>query len=776
MSATGASPTYFDFEAFQEINVGTGGSDLQVQSGGIGINMVTKRGTNTFHGSGRYLLADEDWSTSNIPDELAGDSRLQGGEFADHIEKIQDWGFDLGGPIVKDKLWFYGTFGRQDIELERLTQTPDDTILDSYNAKLNWQAASQTMVSAFYFVGKKKKSGRSVGYPGETDDFLWNQDNAYVDGGIPGGLWKVQADHTFSPNFFMSAKAAYYDTGFGLFPRGGVEQNFTVDYVAGESLGSYYTYQAIRPQKSVNLDGSYFFSGMGGNNELKFGFGYRDLKTNSLSVYSGDKLAGWVNGEDPADNFAWIARDGITEYGGKYVSAYLGDVFTKDRLSVNVGVRWDLQTAKNLPSEVGANPAFGNRLPALSFAGNDDNVIEWNDISPRVGLSYALDQQRKTVLRASFARYADQLSFGDVAGATGENPVGSSILAFGWVDRNGDRLPQAGELDLSDFRYSTNVDPANPAAVGTTTNKVDRNLKAKHDTEFIVGLDREVAPNFAVGAAFTYRRGTDWQWRPRLAGPCSGEPTRDTCPIIAASQYTALAPVTSGGFTVQRFAPPAALVTAGAGGRIRTNRDGYYTNFKGLEFTATKRLANKWMGRLAMSFNDWTEHWEDGVTPTGFLGNPTRIETDPLVQGGQVALLSGGSGKASFYSSVKWQVYANALFQLPWNFDISTAVFGRQGGSFPTSVRAAAGSDGTLAILATPEVDSNRYDGLWNFDLRLAKNIKIQRAALTVSAEVFNVTNNDLVLSRFRYTGTTLGRVEEIIAPRTIRLGARFSF
>jgi hypothetical protein len=182
------------------------------------------------------------------------------------------------------------------------------------------------------------------------------------------------------------------------------------------------------------------------------------------------------------------------------------------------------------------------------------------------------------------------------------------------------------------------------------------------------------------------------------------------------------------------------------------------------------------MGRLAMSFNDWTENWEDGVTPTTFLGNPTRTETDPLVPGGQVALLSGGSGKASFYSSVKWQVYANALFQLPWNFDISTAVFGRQGGSFPTSVRAAAGSDGTLSILATPEVDTNRYDNLWNFDLRLAKNIKIQRSALTLSAEVFNVTNNDLVLSRFRYTGATLGRVEEIIAPRTIRLGARFSF
>jgi hypothetical protein len=76
------------------------------------------------------------------------------------------------------------------------------------------------MASAFYFVGKKQKFGRGVGFAvNETDDFLWNQDNAYVDGGMPGGLWKAQIDHTFSSNFFMSAKAAYYDTGFGLFAR-----------------------------------------------------------------------------------------------------------------------------------------------------------------------------------------------------------------------------------------------------------------------------------------------------------------------------------------------------------------------------------------------------------------------------------------------------------------------------------------------------------------------------------------------------------------------------
>ena len=222
MSATGASPTYFDFGAFQEITVTTGGTDLSMATGGVGINLTTRRGTNAFHGSARYMVADEAMSFGNIndqdqspfvPNQLAIDPRLRNadGTFrdqADHINQIKDYGFDLGGPIIKDKLWFYGSYGKQDIQLFRLVNTPDKTLLPSYNGKLNWQATSNTMVSAFYFLGSKQKFGRSPGSGfQEEDGFLWNQDNAYTDGGLPGGLWKLQVDHTFSPNLFFSRRA-----------------------------------------------------------------------------------------------------------------------------------------------------------------------------------------------------------------------------------------------------------------------------------------------------------------------------------------------------------------------------------------------------------------------------------------------------------------------------------------------------------------------------------------------------------------------------------------
>ncbi len=796
MSATGSSPTYFDFGAFQEISVTTGGSDLTMQTGGQGINLVTKRGTNKFRGGARYIMAHHKLSSNNVPDEMADDPRLKGSGQADHIEQISEYGFDLGGPIVKDRLWFYGTFGKQDIRLRRLNQTPDKTLLPSYNVKLNWQATSDTMVSAFYFLGSKQKFGRQPGYRvPESADTLWNQDNAFTDGGLPGGLWKLQVDHTFGPSFFMSAKAAYYDAGFGFTPTGGTDKNLTLDYVRGEAIGSSYTYLAIRPQKSANLDGNYFFAGLGGNNELKFGFGYRDVTTNSVTSYSGNQIAGELNSAtDPSRNVAYVFRDGITNYGGKYTSAYLGDVLTLKRFTLNAGARWDLQTARNLPSEAPANESFPNLLPALQYQGDSKDLIRWNDISPRLGLSYAVDANRKTVLRASFARYASQLSYGNI---TRENPVAISFLAYQWTDRNGDRFPQPDELDTSHLRASANVDPSNPAAVGTTVGRIDRDLKAKHDNELVLGIDHELAANFAVGAAYTWRKGTDWDYTPRLGGDCTdpSNPTAATCRIIQGGEYLPNATDSANGFGGTALAPDPVLVAAGHGGRIRTNRPGYHTIFNGFELTATKRLKDRWMGRLAFSLNDWTEHWADGAVPTSAnvnntAGNPTRMETDPLEDGGPFSVLSGGSGKASFYTSVKWQVYANALVQLPGSFDLSGAVFGRQGGPYPIAIRLDGGDDSTLPVLATPAVDTKRYDNLWDVDLRLARTLKLKGAGLTLAAEVFNLLNNGVVLSRSRYVDSSaftstvagaradqgLGRIEEVLSPRIARITASFSF
>jgi len=166
-----------------------------------------------------------------------------------------------------------------------------------------------------------------------------------------------------------------------------------------------------------------------------------------------------------------------------------------------------------------------------------------------------------------------------------------------------------------------------------------------------------------------------------------------------------------------------------------------------------------------------------GNPGTAGSGNPSRQDIAGLEDGGQVSVLGGGSGKAAFYSSFKWQIFASAGVELPASLDLSASFFGRQGGLLPVILRVGAGADGTLNALATGAVDRERYATLTNLDLRLARNSKIGRLTLTPSIELFNVFNTDITLGVFRQaTSANFRRIDDLVSPRILRIGARLSF
>src|SRR5207302_4745046 len=103
MAATGASPYYYDFDAFEEMTINTGGVDVTQQTGGVGINLVTKSGTDHFKGSGRYYDTNHRAEANNIIDA----QRKQGASSGNPIQDIQDYGFEVGGPLKKGKVWLW---------------------------------------------------------------------------------------------------------------------------------------------------------------------------------------------------------------------------------------------------------------------------------------------------------------------------------------------------------------------------------------------------------------------------------------------------------------------------------------------------------------------------------------------------------------------------------------------------------------------------------------------------------------------------------------------
>ena len=778
----GCSSSYYDFDAFDQVKVDTGGNDLSMMTGGVGLNFITKRGTNTFHATARTYLSSHKLQANNVPDSLKTDARINvpknPDKAADRIDRILDWGLDISGPLMKDKLWFWGAFGRNDIEVIRISQTKDRTLLNNYNAKLNWQASKSDMVSASYFYGKKEKFGRSPGYAGnEPDSILFDQGSYSPDfGPFPGinGLFKIEDNHVFGSNFFMNAKYAYYGWGYGFDPRGGIDKSGGVDNTTDTAYGSSLRYRSLRPWHVVDVSGSYFKAGMGGNHELRFGFGYRANPVHSSTRFAGNGSVAKKNGDGPEDSQVVLYRDRVAFFKGTNTDVYVSDTFTKGHLTINAGVRYDIQKASNQASTAPAQRLIPDLFPAVTVDPSKLQGIEWKDFSPRLALTYALDESRKTVVRGSYARYAGQLNSFET---TSNNAAGTyyPYVAYNWVDKNGDHLATRDEILFNQgIQYSNGVDESNLGS-NESPNKIDPNYHANKDNEVIVGLDRELAKNFAVGAAYTWRRSSDApSWNPRIG--------------LTRADYTAGAPVSvttpQGVFRGQAYAPNPAKVT---GGSFLTNRPDYHTSYGGVELSATKRLANRWMMRAAFAFMNWTEHF-DGPNA---VQNPTRTQNTnggtlagPFVDGGQVIIKSYGAKTDTFFNS-KWQFTASALYQLPHGFDLAASVQGRQGYPFVVIMRLPAGADGRPRVLATSEVDTIRFDNLWDVDLRLAKKVSLgSKAALRLSADVFNILNSGIVLQRARQVNATstgginssFNRVNELLSPRVARIGVRLEF
>ena len=143
MSATGGSPTYFDFDAFQEIQIATSGQSLKQQTGGAGLNFVVKSGTNQYRGTARGYFTGDGLEASNVPDELAAIGVTP--ETANHNDQISDYGFDLGGPILREPRLGVGLVdeaGHPPHSIGRRNLV-DRTILKTYNMKGTWQAAAE---------------------------------------------------------------------------------------------------------------------------------------------------------------------------------------------------------------------------------------------------------------------------------------------------------------------------------------------------------------------------------------------------------------------------------------------------------------------------------------------------------------------------------------------------------------------------------------------------------------------------------------------------------
>src|SRR3989441_2848539 len=763
MAATGATPTYWDFDMFQEMNVTTGGSDMTSPTGGVHLSFVLKSGQNTPHGSTRLYYENQSMQGNNMDETLARNLGSPNGK-GNRMDNYRDYGFELGGPIVKDKLWAWGSLGKTDVRVLTIIQTPDRTILKNRAFKAQGQVNPSIRGSFTYFKGNKEKFGRSAGptRPPET---------TYDQGSLGPGFFKGEGNLVAGNNLFLTARVSHYPWGFFLTPEGGLDKQVWQDD-SGVWHGSFLDYRSERPANTVAGDGSYFL----GKHELKFGVSWRKTEGHSSTTWAGNKIISLSNG-DP-NMIAELDPVNFLNATAKYMSGWVSDTITANRLTANVGVRFDRQS-DGLPqySMPGTSlGGFAKYLPDLTSPAKEDAIV-WNSASPRLSVSYALDESHKTQLRGSYALFASQLGNGSSSFVA----VGQyRYVAFDAVDLNGDHIAQLNEIDFNSLEYSNGFDINSPSALSTVNRIGDYSVPKTH--EFILGVDHELMPNFGVSAAFTYRRMVDFDWDPRIG-------VRSTNYVQAGTLSGTGLPDGSN-YNVPYYRVPRAGLSAESlsTGRERVTREGYHQRFIGLEASATKRLSNRWMARFGFSTNKHQEFFDNRATaiqdPTPAAAGKLSTGAGPRVDGGLVVTQSGGSGKSGIYQLLPtYQFIGTGLYQAPYGIDLGFNYNVRQGFGQPwfRSRVSTAGDafNSTKSVLVT-DIDKHRLPTVQTFDFRLGKVVKVQRVSFNVDLDIFNLFNSGTVLGRqydLRLTGATgFNQILEIMNPRIMRLGVRFNF
>ncbi|MCB1053615.1 MAG: hypothetical protein KDC71_23635, partial [Acidobacteria bacterium] len=639
----------------------------------------------------------------------------------------------------------------------------DQTKLRNQTLKFHGDITQTTRFNVLYTEGDKIKTGRGASTT-RPPDTTWNQDG-------PTPIYKFELNQLIGSTTELTLLAGHVGGGFQLKPQGDTNRQETYDYDTGAYGRTYYHYMVERPQDQITLRGNTFLTSGALTHDLEYGYNKQNYEDRTRLSYgdTNQVIAAFSGGEGVE---AWLLRNRNSAAEFQMQSLFVNDVFEWGNFTFNAGLRYEIQKGNNLATTAEANSILPDLLPELAYAGGDTE-FEWKNIAPRLGLTYVFGADRQYLVRSNYALYYDPLGTEDI---TWTNPLDVSEVDYPWTDLNGDGNIQAEEVDTSDVLYTYNYDPANPTAA-SSSNRIDPDLKAPQVQEMIVGGEWSITPEFVLAGTYTYRKRSDEQWQPYYYLDESGN-----VQVFTAQDYEVAGTVSGTNvYDGSHYEAPYYQLTedalarwnAAGRGTYSTNRDGYSETYSGFEFTATKRLNNKWMMRASLSTVDWTKHINAEA-----IQDPTNLEGGSNEDGGQIGVQSESSGKGDIWlGSANWQANLNGLYQLPAGVTIAANLFGREGFSAPLNhLSGNARGEGRKSV-AIGNMGDYHFDDLWNLDLKLTKTLVKERTKVELAMEVFNVLNTDTALAQqTRLNTSNAGQAVEIISPRILRFSATVHF
>ena len=433
------------------------GSSAEVETGGVRLNLIPKEGSNAFSGGFFADMSHSSWLANNINQELI-DRGIQGGvEGGPALDQAWSLAPSVGGPLARDRLWFFttytfrraaqlpaGLFLNEDTGGRRYVPSADERAINKSDRwegslRFTWQATSRDKVQAYW---RQQISNRIPNLSGSALDpiFISPEAGSESDGGVY--TYQLSWVRPQTNRVLFEAAVSMQPTGSDLFALDEATQvargNENI-YDARTDL--YGSYEATTNDMIRNM--GFFFGGtdvhfstrntsvrgamsyVTGSHNLKVGIQYNE-KWQNESYRSGNTWTNQITFFGTPVQARFHARPNETNELTN-IGIYAQDQWTIDRLTLNLGVRFDYFRG-GYPDQT-TEPMTWAPTPR-TFPGA--TVASWKDLQPRLGVVYDLAGDGRTALKASASRYGERNA---IALAGEVNPVANNVLmSRTWLD------------------------------------------------------------------------------------------------------------------------------------------------------------------------------------------------------------------------------------------------------------------------------------------------------------------------------------------------------
>ncbi len=713
-----------NIDAIEEVEVLSLGAPAEYGNlTGAVYNIVTRQGGNDFHGDLNAFI-----QTDGLTDDNTSDDEDLGFPF--HRDTFRDYTAQLGGPVMRDRLWFFVSYQNQEDSFANAGVDPEIGVAvneyDRFFGKLNWQLGERHRVVASFNQDEAKEAIALTPDVSPTTAVTRDTKTPTPGLGYTGVLGPDTLLEVRYSGFYGSVDMAPTDPSL---PR---DQARIIDLDTGFISGGHYYWYELEPTRTTaNTKVSHLADDfLGGSHDFRFGVQYNEAEAGGIYGYN-DLILTYGGGQyGYGYTRVPFSYSGNTEGLGGFVD----DTWrVNERFTVNLGVRYDRNKASSKAQEeldANGNPT-GRTFPRKEH-------YTWNYVSPRLGFNYLLTEDGRTVLKGHAGRYHRAIATGEFA-----NVIGPSIkpIFFGFLD------PATGELvDLVQVTDNSNL-------------SVDPDYKSPHTDQLILSLERQLRRNMGLTLSLVYKRGRDFAAWQDVGGVYEE--------VVFIDDRGADA--TGRPITVFRLLNDLSDLSY-----VITNRDEMDNDIYAASLGFQKPMSNNWSLSASLAYLK-----SEGRTPDSAGGSS-------LEQRGGLQFRVYGRNPNDFVNTggrlrgdVPWQFKSQFVYLLPKGFSVAANLAYRSGANRARIVRINDVTGFPTAILAQERGTYGRLPDATFLDLRLQKDFVLANDfRIGLIADVFNVLNEDAnegVQSSLG-TSSSFNVPAAFVTPRRLMLGAKLRF